>query len=154
MVTEQMTIWFFCGFKEQTLSRTGIRKLSPGSRIVLNLPILSTNQASCWGTNITPMFTGVPLPLCLWGRRRRGFEGSVEDARRGRLPCVLLASNRRPKTAPLCKDIAISPVNESGYQIRQGRTSVWKFCEIGRMFQQLTHYICTTTKFHNMFVFL
>ena len=136
------------------MSRTGIRKLRPGSRIVLNLPILSTNQASCWGTNITPMFTGVPLPLCLWGRRRRGFEKTVEDARRGRLPCELLASNRRPKTAPLCKDIAISPVNDGGYQFRPGRTSVWKSCEIQRIFQQLTRYNSTTTKFHNMFVFI
>ena len=136
------------------MSRTGIRKFRPGSRIVLNLPILSTNQASCWGTNITPMFTGVPLPLCLWGRRRRGFEKTVEDARRGRLPCELLASNRRPKTAPLCKDIAISPVNDGGYQFRPGRTSVWKSCEIQRIFQQLTRYNSTTTKFHNMFVFI
>jgi len=87
-----------------TLSRMGMRKLSPGSRVLLNLPILSTSQASCWGTNITPTFTGV---LCLLlaalahrrgeVERRRGAGEEREEVRRA----------RRPRPAPDLRAIAM-----------------------------------------------
>ena len=102
----------FCG---RTLSSIGIKKLRPGSRIVLNLPILSTSQASCWGTNITPMFTGVPVDLSLAPE-----EIKEEVGRRGRGPVVQLANNRRPKRAPRCRDIA------DWFLIRSGKTFVCK----------------------------
>ena len=62
------------------MSRIGIKKLRPGSRIVLNFPILSTSQASCCGTNITPTFTGVPVDFSLVP------EGMKEVERRGAEP--------------------------------------------------------------------
>lgn len=37
----------------------GIKTFNPGSRIRLNLPILSTIHASCCGTNIITVFNGV-----------------------------------------------------------------------------------------------
>ena len=82
------------------MSRIGIKKLRPGSRIVLNFPILSTSQASCCGTNITPTFTGVPVDFSLVP------EGMKEVDRSGPA-VVVLANNRRPKTAPRYRDIAI-----------------------------------------------
>ena len=42
-----------------TLSTMGTRTLRPGSRMRLYLPILSTIQASCCGTNITTVLIGV-----------------------------------------------------------------------------------------------
>ena len=41
-----------------TLSKIGIRKLSPGSKMRWNRPILSVIQASCWGTKTMPVFNG------------------------------------------------------------------------------------------------
>ena len=36
-----------------------LNKTLPGSRTLWNLPILSTTQASCWGTNMTAVLRGV-----------------------------------------------------------------------------------------------
>jgi len=47
-----------------TRSRTGMRTLTPGSSVLWNFPIRSTTQASCCGTNMTTVFSGV-----LWRHR-------------------------------------------------------------------------------------
>jgi len=59
------------------------------------------------------MFTGVPVDLSLAPE-----EMKEEVGRRGRGPVVQLANNRRPKTAPRCRDIA------DGFLIRPGRTFI------------------------------